>query len=467
MPLEKVELLLDNNPIQVNSYEINYDMFQGAGSFTADIQHDITIDLSVNKVQFTWKINGKPMMLGFLDKVTREYSKGELSQKIVGRDMMQVLIDNYIMQPQTYPGTPEKANSLTKLFQDTSGLPQMPIREIVNGVYFSSREIGSHAISKPTGSVPLGEPFATPLQLPVVNFPIWADNAKDAKGDPVAKYQVKSIKTGHGQSMFQFFSQLLNGLGMYLYNVPGTNAIIIHCIQSNSMISYDVNCKLSNEPPYPITSLLPTQAIESTSGYTVDKNSFIGKLKATSADNNVISASFTQDISEYYYFLRFTGQCSESDEFETTTAKSTLISEKTVPNNPDSYDGVMKFKNTTLNVLDETIWKKENVRLINNEFMTQNRKLYGFKYTVSGHCPKGSTIPYFFNHAALVNDTVNQLSNTNLLVCAVTYKGSKQAGQTTELELYSPNFVSRMISNATIPYPKKFEKFPGKVVYHA
>ena len=461
MPLEQVELLLDNKPIQVNSYEINYDMFQGAGSFTADIQRDITIDLSANKVPFMWKINGKPVMLGFLDKVTRDYSKGELSQRIVGRDMMQVLIDNYIMQPQTYPGEPEKANALTKLFENSSGLPQMPIKDILFGVWRTSKEISS-AASYVKGH--LKTSAIGPLQLPELRFPIYASNAKRPDGSLVADYQVKSIKTGHGQSMFQFFSQLLNGLGMYMYNVPGTPAIIIHCIQSNSMISYNNRCEvLSNEPPYPITSLLPTQAIESTSNNTVNKNSFTGKLKATSADNNVISASFTQDISEYYYFLRFTGQCSDSDEFE-TSAKSTLISEKIVPNNIDSYDGVMKFKNTTLNVLDESVWKKENERLINNEFMTQNRKLYGFKYTVSGHCPKGSTIPYFFNHAALVNDSVNQLSNTNLLVCAVTYKGSKQQGQTTDLELYSPNFVSHMITNPTIPYPKSFEKFPGKVV---
>jgi hypothetical protein len=423
MSLDKFTLLLDNMPVNVSSYDINYDMFQGAGQFSADVDHTKMIDITRKAISFEIRIDDMPMMIGFLEKVGRSYSKGQLSQTVSGRDMMQVLIDNYIMQPQVYPGKPEKVNSLQELFGDSSAQKAISITDLINNIWLSSKTI------KGTASVDLGGKIGVveaveALNLPAIDFPNYASNAADHK-----LFEIKRIRTGHGQTMFEFMSHLLNGLGLYMYNVPGTNKILIHAIQASApVISYDRACIKIDDKPYAISNV------------------------AGSPGNNVISGKIDMDCTEYYKFLRFVGQCQSEDVLESDSGPSYLIVERIESGDVfKGYTGTKKFKCTTLNLLDNNVWLKEQDRLINNEFMQQNKRLYGFQYTLSGHSPDGHT-PYFFNHAAVVSDDYMHMNNQTLLTHAVQFKGSKSEGQTTVLSLYSPSEIPKMISYSDIPF---------------
>ena len=423
MSLDKFELFLQNKPIDVTSYSVSYDMFTGAGSFEAEVDHTEVIDLTKHGVSFEVCINDQSMMVGFLEKVNRKHSKGSISQTISGRDMCQVLIDNYIMQPQVYPGKPIKTNSVADLFNDSSVATTVNVDTLIRNVWDSSKSVGAvtaYPVSvNKTAQTVAGVKLPKPLTLPEVNFPVYAPNATNRK-----LFVVKKIRTGHGQSIFEFCSHLLNGLGLYMYNVPGTLDILIHAIQANTPVhSYDKSCKMlpATEPGYVIKNI------------------------PGDGQNNVIDASFTQDTSNYYTFFRFIGQCESEFEDTDDSAVSYLLAEKVIP----GYSGINKFKATKINVLDANVWNKEQERLINNEFMDQNKSLYGFKYTLAGHSPDGVN-PYFFNHVAVLSDEYLHISNQSLLVYSVEYKGSKSEGQTTTLGLYSPEAVPNMISNADI-----------------
>jgi hypothetical protein len=431
--LDKFTLLIKNQPIDVASYSVRYDMFNGAGDFEADIDHTLMIDLTKGEVPFEIRINDQSMMIGFLEKVNRQHSKGNISQTVSGRDMCQVLIDNYIMQPQVYPGKPQKANSLSQLFGDSSAQTQIDIDTLINNVWQSSQTISSIATAGAKadsngyikGAVVLPE-----ITLPSVDFcqdkrkphANYADNAKTSDGKFAHLFQIKKIRTGHGQTLFDFFSHLLNGLGLYIYNIAGTRTIIIHSIQSDTPVkSYDKYCNLVKDKPYNIIN------------------------SPDNPGNNVESASFSQDVSDYYTFFRFIGQTEDEDVFSEDKAPSYFIAERQIP----GFKGVTKMRATSLHALNANVWYNEQVKLINNEFMNQNKKLYGFQYTLAGHSPDRQT-PYYFNHVATLTDSYLHISNQPLLVYGVEYKGSKQAGQTTTLSLYSPSEVPKMISNPDI-----------------
>jgi prophage tail gpP-like protein len=88
----------------VKNYEISYDLFTGAGSFNASLDTRISVSLYQKPLKFMWKINGIIMMTGYIDKKEFSYSKGSLTQTLSGRDMMQVLLDNFVLYPQPYEG---------------------------------------------------------------------------------------------------------------------------------------------------------------------------------------------------------------------------------------------------------------------------------------------------------------------------------------------------------------------------
>jgi hypothetical protein len=244
MSLDTFTLLLNNNPVNVISYTVKYDMFQGAGVLDAEIDPSIVIDLTAGQIQFEVRINDQAMMLGFLEKVNRTHSKGSKTQSVSGRDMMQVLIDNYIMQPQVYPGKPEAANSKTDLWGDSSQDASITIHNMILNVWNSSKQLNSTASVNEQGKA--GTPSLISLSLPTIDFPQYADNAVSRK-----TYPIKKARTGHGQTMFEFFSQMLNSLGLYMYNVPGSNVILIHSIQSASpVVSYNKDCSRIVEEAY-------------------------------------------------------------------------------------------------------------------------------------------------------------------------------------------------------------------------
>jgi hypothetical protein len=424
MILDSITLYLNNTAVMMTSYRLTFNMFSGAGTFEADIDHTLVIDLSAGPVQFKIVIDETPMMLGYIERVDRSYLKTDIRQSISGRDMMQVLIDNYVAEPHEYPGRPVAISPLAKLFgQNTSVLSSIPLHAIISDVWNSSKQVAGVNVFDDSAKGKIRYTALNPVfQLPAINFPVYADNAQNHK-----LFAMKKVRVGHGQSLFEFISHMCNGLGLYLYNVPGTNDILIHSIQNSAPIrSYNKRCE-------PVDTVLTI------------------KNKPGDPGNNVIDGRFNMDISEYYKMLRFIGQCQSEETLYETAGRSYLVTEKIEHDDiGGGYTGLNKFKAKIINVLDMNVWRHEQGRLMANELMEQNKKLYGLEYTVAGHSPDGHT-PYFFNVAANVTDDIFRISNKNFLVYGVEYNGSKTAGQTTRLSLYSPSEVSTTITNADIP----------------
>ena len=113
MSLDKVVITVNDEEIKyIKSYSIRKDLFTGAGELRVELDSKYFINLVKEPALFKVKINGSPVMVGYLDRLEESYSKGNKSQTVVGRDMCQVLIDNYILETKNYGPDPADPTSL-------------------------------------------------------------------------------------------------------------------------------------------------------------------------------------------------------------------------------------------------------------------------------------------------------------------------------------------------------------------
>lgn len=395
------------------SYNITYDLFQGSASFSADLDTRVEVFLASKPLKFLWKINGILMMVGYIDGKELTYSKGSIRQSVKGRDMMQVLLDNFVLTPKTYDN---------KSLQD-----------IINDVYNTSRSLSK--LQYLSGDKLVIETLQTPISIPVISF-IYTTEAKNIlKRLP----KFKSIKSTYGQTLFEFISQLCNSVGLYMFNLPGTSQIAIHAIttqtvsRKTSFVSYNRDAVITKEAPYKFYN------------------------KTQNANNNIISCNFSENIQDYHKYIRLIGQAQEDSSIAGSYYKFYGNSSGALKieyidgldeNNPDTpvrtslvkgFTGVTKFKVANVNEVDLNIWTSTRDLLLNNLVLQQNRQLYTIKYTVADHSPIDTLEPYFINHVVQVYDDYLNIQGAEFLTYGITYRGSKDGGIITDLTLCLPS----------------------------
>lgn len=444
MSAETIKFEVGNLDLTKNlvSYSIKWDLFSGMGSFHAVIDKRSKIWVSASPTKFRWTINGHAMMQGYVDKVDINYSKTTFTQTIEGRDMMQVWTDNYVLAPKPYTGK--------------------PLGYIVNDVLATSQTVSSIRTINESGHVvtqKLDKSLNIPQTTVFITYGAWSLI--------VAVNNFKEIRTNHEQSIFEFISSLCNQVGLFLYNKPGSDVIIIHCLNAPNSVfqSYATDGSVSTEPDYPIHNG-PTQS------YNQNKiaAAFVpppGISPALGAPNNVLSCSFTEDTRSMYKYIKLIGNCGGEESSLPKAVLNALglgtggqgpkiekIESVPTPTDPKpksitpadlkrGYQGVTKFKVNYIKEADIQSWYNTRGLLINNDVLKQNRKLYRLQYSMSGYSPMADGKPsggqpYWINHAAQVWDDFLGFSGNRFLVYGVEYTGSKTDGFKTNLELCIP-----------------------------
>lgn len=435
---DKVELRLNAKSVRnLISYSLRYDIFEGAASFTAEIDFDWILPLQAYIVNFEWFINDEKVMVGFLDKVEKSYSKNSKSMTISGRDYCSILIDNYIIAPKTYENKSIK-DIISDVIINNSSVTKTKWYADVNSLTGPYQYIKSKTplyVSTPTIFSPermmAGDPIsATFYELEYANAETYKQlrNAAIIWYSRVAENQMAKIgklvqvRSDYGQTLFDFINDMCNTAGLYLYNPAGTNTILVHGWNTpdSDPVGYTKEGEVSTDKPYPITN-----------------------RSKDSGGNNVISCTFTEDISKFYNFIRIVGQTQAETTLDAGTGiyltkPNELQIEKIIGLDAKGFRGLgsfygpTKFLTKETNAADLNIWKKTKDSLMNNQVLEQNRKLYSIKYTVAEHSPSGST-PYYTNHLVNINDDLIPMTNATFLVYGVEFSGDKNQGRRTTL----------------------------------
>ena len=405
MSADKVEFYLNNQSYPyLKSYLIRYDVLAGASEFSVETSRDAKIYPVVKETPFEWRINGKTVMKGFVDKIETSYRKGSFSQTFSGRDMMQIWLDNYILFPKIYEGK--------------------TLQYIIDDVWNTSKSVSVvKVVDVQNPSTRKDVKLANPMELYPVTYKVT--ERAEVLLKKVGTFSL--VRTDFGQTIFEFVSNLVNSIGLYLYNVPGTDVILIDRLfdPDSTLISYDSTGSLIKDPPYPIRNIPGKEC-------------------------NVIECNYTMDTAGFYKYFKIVGQAESEMTLSADTgnfdnAKSMLRIDKIESDNRGSgdylsgYKGLKRFKTVNLNSVDLNVWSKAREQLVNNALVAQARELYNFKYTVMGHSKDGGD-PYYVNRLCTVEDQflIPDFGSVSMMIYRVEFEGSKDRGRTTKLELCLP-----------------------------
>ena len=399
---------MTGKPLPVKSYHISYDLFEASGTWEVEVDPNVTITDNFTRAAVRIELNDYPLMKGFIDRVEMECDKANWSQHYSGRDMCSVLIDNYILAYKPY----------------LSG----SVQSILADVWSKSNTITQ--VNWRGNADHAGEPIeqlSTPLSLPNLNF-VYTSEAVNALSKGVVLTQ--GVRASPGQTLHEFFKDLLNQYGCYYYNQPGTNNIVIATIPLNGR-SYNPDGTLDASP--------------------------IADLDW----DRVESFSRTRDYSGYYPFIRLLGQNDAQDIQENADSKdiqgnkifripykTEYLNLKTVNEYlaiSDTSDpqviianNFQKFYVNEINVGSAAIWNNESQKLLSNKRMDQVRSLDNVKFTLHSHLIDGK--PFFVNRVMTIIDMASTEKPNRLrlyglyLLVHVELHGDRNEGKKTELE---------------------------------
>ena len=420
-----VSLVLNGKTVRnIVSYSLKYDLFQGAASFEAEIDFDYILPLQAYTINYTWMMNGTPVMVGVLDKVDKTYSKTQRTLKISGRDYCGVLIDSYIVKPTHYEN-----KTLDKIISDI----------VSNNVFVSAVRIKQNTpealqnplvvtVANPTQSDSLMFSSDTIAGVTNPTAPINIEYSSAARQQMTKVGPLTQVRTEYGQTLFDALSGICNSVGLYMYNPAGTQTILIHAWNGldKEPVSYDKAGAISKDTPYSVTN----------------------KLR-DSGGNNVISCQFTEDVSKFYRFIKIVGQTQSELSLDPGTGlyeskQNTLVIEKLIglaDNGLPSlqqFGGPVKFLSKEINSADGKAWTNTRDELMHSQLMEQNRQLYSLKYTLAGHSAAGTT-PYNINHLVTINDDLIPMTNATFLVYGLEFSGDKNRGYQTVMTCCLPD----------------------------
>lgn len=387
---DKVEFYLDAKLYKlIESYSIKYDLFKGSADFEAEIDHDTEILLAyrdTRPLDYAWYINGFGVLSGYVDTGIKEYSKNNIIQKIKARDYLQVLIDNHVLKAQSFDS--------------------FRIDTIINSVLNNNKSV---TVSGATYYIPNFDLNYTTDALTIIS-----------NVGPLVTF-----KTTPGETLYEVICKLINPIGLYIYNIPGTQTFTIAVMNINGT-NYDKFGYAKITAPF----LICCQ----------DQNQ--------SGRNNILSGTYTTDNKNYYQYIRALG---DPENYETETFYQ-LKTEKVYK----CSEAVMKLKCAMINSADFNVWNVSATKdyFMNNFIFKMKKDFVTLRYVMAGHSYEGNE-PYFVNSTAHVVDDLlpGILNNKDWIISAVEFRGQKTEGElnlTTALELCLPINDGKAINEKTL-----------------
>ena len=445
--MDKVDIILNGTSVApyVKSYNLRYDLFGSTGTMNAEIyplaNFSLMNTMRNGGLSYQVNINDKPMQKGWVDKVEKQYSKDNVSLRISGRDMAQVLTDNNILYPRDY------LNYTIKQIINSVWLENCMVTGPKKAYYYTAtpEPFVAHTdengmIDAITKAMPTGIAQSILTQNKIkVTVPNVALYNIDLKYTPKVSQmldtfgKIPKYRTTYGQTLFDVVTDLINPMGILIYNIPGTDTIVFTRAvnPSESLVASAFDGGIKYE-------------------FYVD---FVSKQ-----GNNVLRANAKTDVSSYYKYVKIIGQSEdevESRQIESEggtwlTIKHSMIYEQLESGNTATgFKGQTKFKTAELTLPSWTMWQKYSQYMVNNQILQQNRSLFNLQYTVQGHVNRASKEIYKINEIATVYDDQIGLTNTNMLIYSVEFNGSKDTGMTTTVELCLPSTLDdTIITNA-------------------
>ncbi len=442
-PQDTFKIIIANNDVTrfVKEFSIASHLYGGASTFEAKIE-DFDVNLTQQVYDYWVFINGKNVQNGFLDSFNVRFNENEgTERKVQGRDAIQILMDNDCLYDTEYNDA-----TIDEIFDQllygligttlSSGFGKYP-SSLISQVYLQGSYYPSKNLLAQNGGITnlfFGAGYR--------NFSLsYSSKAQELLQYKTPKeYRFSYAKPTFGESIFDFLSKLLNQIGLLIRHVPDQ--------------------PLSGQAAYGSIFYIDTYLNPGPGPVINNYQSFDNISK-----NNIASMDFTESTKDFYTFVKLVGNAAHEEEgksdvptptskvptpYNSGTQKSWLKSEAlalyTDPNPKKAgsidlsqlpYQGLKKFKASTVDCADVNTWTNYADRLINNVMITQGRKLYDLKYKLTGWAPWGSSIPFLYNTLATVNDEILGFNNTSMLISDVTYDYSLSGGAKTTLELHN------------------------------
>lgn len=408
MPNNMVEFYIDTprisgRPIPLKSYEITYDLLSGCATWDAEIDPANQECDGFVRSEIRILLDKNFLIRGFVDRVEMSAEKDGYSQRISGRDLSSVLIDNYILKYKPY-SSGHVPDILADVWNNSNRLNQVEWL----GLFGSGQGNGRQALSPP-------------LRLPALNF-IYTPEAQKALFVKINQNQ--GIRTTQGQTLHDFFSTLLNQYGCIYYCEPGTNNIIVTTYNTDG------------------NSYHPDGTIDKAVNY----------LDYSQVEHR----SFSRNYQDYYPFIRLTGQ-SDGDIQSEGSSGSTDIAGNRIPAAIVYKTEILSLKEMNNQVISDTnlsseivknnfakfyvqdltascsyVWNYNSYKLLLSKRMSQNREIGNLRYSVYGHYDMNGR-PYYPNRTYKIEDNLMRVRG-NFLLMRISMRGSKSGGLRTDLE---------------------------------
>lgn len=376
MQNDTVNFYLDSTPyLYVDNYTLSYDLFKGCAEMSAEIYADTEILLAYRE--------GQPL---------------KFKWEINGNGVMTGFVDSV-----------DKSYSKKGITQTIRGRDYLSI--LVDNHIFKAQNYDGYKIDTIINSVlnnnksitVSGTTYTTP------NFDLnYSNEALQRYINSIGA--LVSFKTSVGGSLFDLVNKLLNPAGMYIYNIPGTETFLIAAINIRGH-NYDKFGYVKSDAPILISAQRNNPGLQ----------------------NNVIQGNYRSDIKDLYQIVRIVGDALDIN--------GSPLYQLNVTKQYRCNNTVMKILAEVTNNVDFNIWNIASTKefLINNIIFKMKRDFCQLKYTLQGHSYNGND-PYYVNGCAKVIDSMipESLSNRNYLITGVTFRGSKDGSQTTDLELCLP-----------------------------
>jgi prophage tail gpP-like protein len=425
MPLDKqdtVDLRIDGQTgFGVKSYTLSTDTFKACSEFTASLNPvDVPGSLEESPMSWSLDINGVPVSGGYVDSITRSYSKGNNELTIRGRDGMQLLVDNY----------PQKTGNQSFSTKDIEVMLKDVCKELqsldINQLYeFSNSDLAAY---KANG--------VSIVKHPTINLNLSA-SAKELI-NKVGK--MVSYDRNPGESYYEFLVRLVGQFGLVMYQQGGT--------------VFDETRVIGGPAPGPtqnpiiaaggVAFNLLVDRIKNDQGYYNRMTAHLdpqiisyAPMSENRGMNNVISCEYTQDISQWWSNIRIIGQSNgyATDE-ETGNEITGKVNQVDMSNTDTAYNGLRKQRTYVYNVADTSVWQGKKPgkladpkTLLNNYRIEQNRNLNKLVYTMYGHTDNNGVL-YERNSYVRVRDE-NMDIDATMVIYAVEYTGSRTEGMRT------------------------------------
>jgi len=476
------QLIIGKNDVTkwVKSLKVESHLYGAASSFEASLQPYFSCDLVKRAYPYFIFINNKIIQNGYVDDfgVNGSIDNG-WEVKVSGRDSIQILIDNDCMFDMVFTNKTIDGIFNQLLFGkgqiQSDGYGSYPAA-LIRKVYLNGSQNPPKTLEDDNGNekdlfITQNYNFATNWGIRKTgasNTIQWADvlmhriklNYSDTAKKLLnygtsSEWKFYAPKVQFGESLFDFFTKILNQMGLILRHTPSADNNPV----SDIIFYVDTYLNPTNVSP-------GTFQISPSSSPPVFNNYL---SNPSNSKNNVCSFQYLESIKEFYQFVKLIGNAAhEEDVYNPEGVPTPQLEEVPTPGggtgssqpsylkiealaflkdpgpnvtsiNIDQleFHGLTKFRSTNSETVDANTWIYHSDRIINNFMITQVRNLYKLKYHMDGWAKWGTNSPYVYNELAIVNDEILSFPTTSMLISDVEYNYTSDGGHTTDVTLHN------------------------------